>query len=79
MKIHRVKGRFRMGKRKGDWQRFSKEVISSSEEEAKEKIYSLFGSKHRVSRTNIKFYDIEEISEEEIEDYLIKSKIEMEA
>lgn len=68
-----------MGKRKGDWQRFSKEVISSSEEEAKEKIYSLFGSKHRVSRTNIKFYEIKEISEEEIEDYLIKSKIEMEA
>ncbi|MFP3872029.1 MAG: 50S ribosomal protein L18Ae [Candidatus Aenigmatarchaeota archaeon] len=79
MKIYRVKGKFRMGRRKGDWQRFSKEVISDSEEEAIEIIFSLLGSKHRVKRTNIKLYEIGEVDEEEVEDHLIKSKLEMEA
>ncbi|MEF8873457.1 MAG: 50S ribosomal protein L18Ae [Candidatus Thermoplasmatota archaeon] len=79
MKVHRVMGKFRMGKRKGEFQRFSKEVVSETEEEAIEKIYSLLGSKHRTKRTNIKIYATEEVSEEEIEDYLIKRKIEMEA
>jgi len=78
MKVHRVMGRFRMGKKKGEWQRFSKEVISEDEEKAIEKIYSLFGSKHRVKRTNIKIYDAEEIDEDGVEDDLIKEKIEAE-
>ncbi len=78
MKVHRVMGKFRMGKKKGEWQRFSKEVISEDEEGAIEKIYSLFGSKHRVKRTNIKIYDTEEMDEEEVEDDLIKEKIEAE-
>lgn len=67
-----------MSKKKGEWQRFSKEVISEDEESAIEKIYSLFGSKHRVKRTNIKIYDTEEIDEDEVENDLIKEKIEVE-
>jgi len=78
MKVHKVMGKFRMGKKKGEWQRFSKEVISENEEEAIEKIYSLFGSKHRVKRTNIKIYDTEEVDEDEVEDDLIQEKIEAE-
>ncbi|MFW5946530.1 MAG: 50S ribosomal protein L18Ae [Candidatus Natronoplasma sp.] len=78
MKVHRVMGKFRMSKKKGEWQRFSKEVISEDEESAIEKIYSLFGSKHRVKRTNIKIYDTEEIDEDEVENDLIKEKIEVE-
>ncbi len=76
MKVHRVMGKFRMGKKKGEWQRFSKEVVSEDEERAVEKIYSLFGSKHRVKRTNIKIYDTEKVDEDEIEDALIQEKIE---
>ncbi len=79
MKVHRVKGKFRMGKRKGEFQRFSKEIISETREEAIEKVYSLFGSKHRTKRTNIKIYATEEVSEDEVEDYLIRTKIEKEA
>ncbi|MEF8832079.1 MAG: 50S ribosomal protein L18Ae [Candidatus Thermoplasmatota archaeon] len=78
MKVHKVMGKFRMSKKKGEWQRFSKEVVSEDEEAAIEKIYSLFGSKHRVKRTNIKIYDTEEVNEDEIEDNLIKEKIEVE-
>ncbi len=68
-----------MGRRKSDWQRFSKEVISDSREEAVEMIYSLFGSKHRVKRTNIKIFRTEEVDEDDVEDFLIQSKIDMEA
>lgn len=78
MKVHKVMGKFRMSKKKGEWQRFSKEVVSEDEEAAIEKIYSLFGSKHRVKRTNIKIYDTEEVNEDEIEDNLIQEKIEAE-
>jgi len=78
MKVHRVMGKFRMSKDKGEWQRFSKEVISDNEEEAIEKVYSLFGSKHRVKRTNIKIYDSEKVDEDEVEDDLIQQKIEAE-
>ena len=78
MKVHRVMGKFRMGKKKGEWQRFSKEVVSEDKEKAVEKIYSLFGSKHRVKRTNIKIYDTEKVDEDEIEDALIQEKIEAE-
>jgi len=78
MKVHKVMGKFRMGKKKGEWQRFSKEVISEDEEDAIEKVYSLLGSKHRVKRTNIRIYDTEEVDEDEIEDDIIKEKIEVE-
>ncbi len=67
-----------MGNQSDDWQRFSKEVISDSEEEAIEKVNSLLGSKHRVKRTNIKIYDTEKIDEDEVEDYLIQDKIKAE-
>ncbi len=78
MKVHRVKGKFRMGRKSSEWQRFTKEVISENEDEAVEKVYSLLGSKHRVKRTNIEIYKTEKIDEEEVEDYLIQDKIKAE-
>ncbi|MFP4001157.1 MAG: 50S ribosomal protein L18Ae [Thermoplasmata archaeon] len=78
MKVHKVMGKFRMSNKKGEWQRFSKEVVSENEEEAIDKIYSLFGSKHRVKRTNIEIYDTEKVDEEDVEDNLIQEKIEEE-
>lgn len=78
MKVHRVKGKFRMGRRKGDFQRFSKEMISETKEDAIEKIYSVLGSKHRTKRTNIHIYEVSEVDEDEVEDYFIRTKIDVE-
>ena len=45
MKVYRIEGRFLMGK---IWQPFSKEVIGNDENEAKERLFSILGSRHRV-------------------------------
>ncbi len=71
MKVYKVKGKFRMGRRRTDWQDFAKEVIGDNEESAREKIYSVLGSKHRVKRTNIKIRAVDEIEKEEVEDTYI--------
>jgi len=78
MKVYRVKGKFRMGRRRGQWQRFAKEVIADDKDDAVEKIYSVLGSKHRVQRTNVKIYETEEVPLEEAEDYVIRDRISME-
>lgn len=71
MKVYKVKGKFRMGRRRTDWQNFAKEVIGDDEESAVEKIYSLLGSKHRVKRTNVKIREVDEVEKEQVEDAYI--------
>jgi len=73
MKVYRVEGRFLMGK---IWQPFSKEVMGDDEEEARERIYSLFGSRHKVKRRMIKIEGMKEVAKEEIEDPVIKYMVE---
>jgi len=51
---------------------FKKEVRALKPENAKEKIYMEFGSKHRAKRFQIKIFKIEEVPPEEIESPLIK-------
>lgn len=51
---------------------FKKEVRALKAENAKEKIYQEFGSRHRAKRFQIKISKIEEISPEEIKDPLIQ-------
>ncbi len=58
------------------WQPFSKEVIGNDENEAKERLFSLLGSRHRVKRRMIKVETIKEVSKEEIEDPVIKYLVE---
>ena len=58
-KIYRVKGRFVLG---SEVQVFTKEFKAVKEEDIEEKIYSIFGSKHRINRNQIKIESIEEIS-----------------
>ena len=58
-KIYRVKGRFVLG---SEVQVFTKEFKAVKEEDIEEKIYSVFGSKHRINRNQIKIESIEEIS-----------------
>lgn len=77
MKAFRVKGKFIMGKSimSKNWQRFSKEVASLNKEEAKERVYSDLGSKHRVKRRSIKVEEIEEIAEDEITNSMVKYSV----
>jgi large subunit ribosomal protein LX len=77
MKAFRVKGKFIMGKSimSKNWQRFTKEVASLNKEEAKERVYSDLGSKHRVKRRNIKVEEIGEIAEDEITNSRVKYSV----
>jgi large subunit ribosomal protein LX len=71
-KIFRIQGKFVMG---DGLQPFTLELKATNEEEIMEKIYSEFGSKHHISRNQIKIGDIQEISPEDVQDPLIKSMI----
>lgn len=71
-KIFRIQGKFMMG---NDLKPFTRELKATNEEEIKEKIYAEFGSKHHIKRSKIKIEEIVEISEDEIQDPLIKELI----
>lgn len=58
------------------WQPFCKEIIGNDEDEAKEKIYSILGSRHKVKRKMIKIESIQEIQKNEITDPVIKYTVE---
>jgi large subunit ribosomal protein LX len=69
-KIYKVQGKFMMGQ---GLKHFTKELKAVSEDDIREKIYSEFGSKHRISRNKIFIDDIKEISEDEAQDPIIKA------
>lgn len=69
-KIYRIQGKFVMG---DESQIFTKEIKAMSENDIYEKIYSEFGSKHRINRNQIKLDNIEEITIDEVTDPLIKA------
>ena len=69
-KNFRVKGSFIMG---SETQVFTKELRAVKEEEIYEKLYSIFGSKHRIKRNQIKIDSIEEISDDEVEDPIVQA------
>jgi large subunit ribosomal protein LX len=51
---------------------FRKEIVCEKPEQAKEKVYTELGSKHRVKRYHIKIINIEEVSPENIENPFLK-------
>jgi large subunit ribosomal protein LX len=53
-----VEGKFKAGVQ---WEKFSKEVESGSEKNAREKVLSIFGSKHGVNRNLIKIESVKEV------------------
>ena len=69
-KIYRIKGSFAIG---SETQVFTKELRAINEEDIYEKIYSIFGSKHRIKRNQIKIDSIEEIAEDDVEDPIVKA------
>ncbi|KAF5071949.1 50S ribosomal protein L18Ae [Methanobacterium aggregans] len=68
-KIFRIQGKFMMG---NNLKPFTRELKAISEDDIREKIYSEFGSKHRINRKKIFIDKIAEITEEEAIDPLIK-------
>ncbi len=69
-KIYKIQGKFMMGQ---SLKPFTKELKAISEDDIREKIYSEFGSKHRIGRSKIFIDDIKEISEDEAIDPIIKA------
>ncbi len=67
--IFRLKGTYYFNKRKF---RFSQEIRAINEDNAREQLYSLLGSFHRVKRQAITINQIEIITPEEAEKPLIR-------
>ena len=61
-RIWRVTGAYTKGKRTF---RFTKELLADKESHVRERILSEVGSRHRVKRKAIDFYEIKEIKPEE--------------
>jgi large subunit ribosomal protein LX len=51
---------------------FSKEIVCEKPEQAREKVYSELGSKHRVKRFHIKITNVEEVAVDKIENPFLK-------
>jgi large subunit ribosomal protein LX len=73
MKAYRVKGEFLMG---GVYSPFNREIEAMDQDDAREKMMSLIGSEHRCKRNKIRVEAITEIPLEEVEDQLIRARIE---
>lgn len=69
-KIFRIRGKFMMGRK---LQPFTKELKAIKREDALEKIYSEFGSRHRTSRNKIIIEEVVEISKDDIKDPWIQA------
>lgn len=73
MKAYRVKGEFLMG---GVMSPFNREIEANDEGDAREKMLSLIGSEHRCKRNKIIVETITEVPLDEVEDPLIRARIE---
>jgi len=73
MKAYRVKGEFLM---RDTMSPFNREIEAMDEDDALEKMLSLIGSEHRCKRNKVKVESITEIPLDEVEDQLIKARIE---
>ncbi|MDR2829777.1 MAG: 50S ribosomal protein L18a [Methanobrevibacter sp.] len=71
-RIYRVNGEFVLGE---ETQVFTKELKAVNEKDIYEKIYSEFGSKHRIKKKMIRIDEVKEISKDEVVDTLIKTMI----
>lgn len=72
-KVYRVEGTFKMGHR---WQPFAKEFAIASEDDAREKCFSVFGSKHGVPRRLMKIRDVIEVPLDDVVDPIVRHEAE---
>jgi large subunit ribosomal protein LX len=70
MKAFRIEGTFMMGKKAN--QPFIKEIVANSKNDAREKILSDFGSRHKINRRQITLKKIDEIGPEHVTDPMVK-------
>ncbi len=70
MKAFKASGSYKVSK--FDRQKFTLEVAAESEDGAKHKIVSDFGSKHKLSRKDIHIDEIAPIKNEDITDPVVK-------
>ena len=73
MKIFRIRGWFKKGLYR---QRFTRELLALSKERALERVYSDFGSRHRVKRNIIHIEEAVEVKPEEVKDPRILAMLE---
>jgi len=69
VKVYRVSGKINKPNFKTE---FQKEVRAMNPEDAKEKVYMLLGSKHRVKRFQMKIFKVEEVNPKDIKDIIIR-------
>ncbi len=74
MKAFRISGKMRVTP--DNWQKFSKEFVGQSEKDAIEMAYSIMGSRHKVERKFVVIDDVVELKPEEIEDPVVRYKLE---
>jgi len=56
-----VKGTFRMGE---DWMPYTKVIEAPNEQQAQERVYTVFGSKHNLKRRYIKIDSVSKVKSE---------------
>ena len=72
MKAFKVTGKFKMGR---DYQHFTKEVLAEDDKGAREKIFTLFGSKHSVKRPKILIEKVDAVAKDAVSDPYVRSKL----
>jgi large subunit ribosomal protein LX len=73
MKVYRVTGWFKQGLYS---QKFRRELLALTKEQALERIYSELGSRHKLKRNQINIDDVAEIKVEEVTDPRILAMLE---
>lgn len=73
MQAFRVTGRFKMG---SSWTRFSKETAAESADDARERVVSTLGSKHRIKRSLVEIDEVEEVQVDDVEDPVVAKRLE---
>lgn len=73
MQIYRISGWFKQGLFK---QKFRREVVALSKEQALERIYSLLGSRHGITRNRIHIEEVVEINPEQATDPRVLAMLE---
>lgn len=74
VKVFRVLGLMKV---KREWQKFSLELTEIKEENVRERVYSLLGSRHKLKRAHIKILEVKEINPEEVEDPRLRALMNM--
>lgn len=73
MQAFQVTGSFKMGRQET---RFNIETADETEDDARERVVSTLGSRHRISRDLITIEGVEPIDEEEVEDPTVRKRLE---